>query len=189
MALGQVGDDHGQGRLAGAGGTPEEDGRKQAVGFDCPPQQLAGTDDVLLTEELFQRARAHTGGEGSFVSHPVVHGVGEEVQSGSAPKSIKDHMLDLAFQPWQIMLDNLPHNFLVDSEIMMRQAITGSCHISPRNIQMLAFKFIRQILGCLANHLEISNDRILCLMVTGIFVPVHARGVFQDVIDRLLDIQ
>ena len=79
MGPGQVGDDHGQGGLAGAGRAPQDDGGEQAVGLDSAAQQLAGAEDILLPDELVQGAEAHAGGEGGFGAHAGFVGVGEEV--------------------------------------------------------------------------------------------------------------
>ena len=73
------GDHLGQRGLAGAGRAKEDDRRKQAVGFDRPPQQPPRPDDMLLPDELIQRARAHARRQRRFVFHPVIHRVGEEI--------------------------------------------------------------------------------------------------------------
>ena len=82
MGLGLVGDDLGQGGLAGAGRPPQDDGREQPVGLDGAPQQLAGADDLLLPDELVQRARAHAGGQRGLGIHAFLHGMVEEVGHG-----------------------------------------------------------------------------------------------------------
>ena len=58
VAAGGVGDDARQGRLAGARRTVE-DHRAELVRLDGPAQQAARADDVLLADELVQRARPH----------------------------------------------------------------------------------------------------------------------------------
>ena len=60
-----VGDDARQRGLAGAGRPVEDDGA-ELVGLDRAAQQPARPDDVLLADELVERARAHPGGEGRF---------------------------------------------------------------------------------------------------------------------------
>ena len=57
-ALGVVGDDVGQGRLAGAG-RAVEDQRREPVGEQHPAKQLAFAEEVLLADELVERARPH----------------------------------------------------------------------------------------------------------------------------------
>ena len=57
-----VGDDARQRGLAGAG-RPVEDHRAELVGLDRAAQQPARPHDVLLADELVQRARAHPGGK------------------------------------------------------------------------------------------------------------------------------
>ncbi len=79
MAAGLVGDDHRQCGFTGAGRTSQDDGRKQTIGFYGAAQQFAWPQDLLLPDKLIQGARAHPGGERRFGSHPVMHGVGEEV--------------------------------------------------------------------------------------------------------------
>ena len=82
MGLGLVGDDLGQGGLAGAGRAPQDDGGEQPVGLDGAPQELAGADDLLLADELVQGARAHAGGQRGFGVHAFLHGVVKEVGHG-----------------------------------------------------------------------------------------------------------
>ena len=62
VALGLPGHDACQGRLAGAGRTPQDDGR-QLVGLDTLAQNTTGSDDVLLPNEIVEGARSHPGGQ------------------------------------------------------------------------------------------------------------------------------
>ncbi len=64
------GDHAGQGGLAGAGRAPE-DHRVQTVMLDRLAQRAAGTEDVLLTGEFIEIARAHAIGQ-----RPVIRAVG-----------------------------------------------------------------------------------------------------------------
>ena len=57
-----VGDDVGQGRLAGAG-RAVEDQRAEPVGREQPAEQLAGAEEVLLADELVERPRPHARGQ------------------------------------------------------------------------------------------------------------------------------
>ena len=59
---GGAGHEAGDGRLAGAGRTPEHD-RRQPVGLDQHPQRPAGPEQVLLAEHLVERARPQAGRE------------------------------------------------------------------------------------------------------------------------------
>ena len=62
LEAGAAGDDPGEGRLAAAG-RPPEDHRGNAVLLDHPAEGLAGAEEVLLSEELLEGARAHPVGE------------------------------------------------------------------------------------------------------------------------------
>ncbi len=55
-------DQLGERRLAGSGGTVEDEGA-DAVGLEHPPQQLPFAEEVLLTGELVESPRPHAGGE------------------------------------------------------------------------------------------------------------------------------
>ncbi len=61
-----VGDDARQRGLAGAG-RPVEDHRAELVGLNRATQEAAWPHDVLLADELVQRARPHPGGERRFL--------------------------------------------------------------------------------------------------------------------------
>ena len=61
-ALGRAGDGERQRRLAGARRTPE-DRRRQAVLLDEAAQRLAGSDEVVLADDLVDRARPEPGGQ------------------------------------------------------------------------------------------------------------------------------
>jgi hypothetical protein len=63
VGIGLGGDDAGEGGLAGAGRTPEDD-RGQLSGFDEAPQQAAGAHEVLLTHVVVEAAGTHARGEG-----------------------------------------------------------------------------------------------------------------------------
>ena len=73
-ALGGQRDDVGQRRLAGAGRAAEHQ-RHRLVGLDQPPQRRAGAEQVLLADDLVERARPHrtaSGAPGSTGGWPVV---------------------------------------------------------------------------------------------------------------------
>ena len=62
VGVGHAGDDLGQRGLADAG-WPPEDKRAGVVALDLDAQGLAGAKDVLLSDELVERAGAHALGE------------------------------------------------------------------------------------------------------------------------------
>jgi hypothetical protein len=61
-----IGDDARQCGLAGAGGAVEDD-RGELIGLDGAAQQPPRPYDVLLTDELVQRARPHPRGQGRLL--------------------------------------------------------------------------------------------------------------------------
>lgn len=65
---GGSGDHAGEGGFARSGWSVENEGG-EAVGFDGPPEEFAGSENVLLSRDLFEAAGAHAGGEG-FVLGP-----------------------------------------------------------------------------------------------------------------------
>ncbi len=62
LRAGQAGDDLRQRSLAGAG-RPPEDQRAQVVALNLRPQRLAWRDQMLLPDELIERARTHAVGQ------------------------------------------------------------------------------------------------------------------------------
>jgi len=58
LRLRHVGDDARQRRLAGAGRSPQDD-RLQEVALDCLAQRLAGSKNVVLTDDLIEGTRAN----------------------------------------------------------------------------------------------------------------------------------
>ncbi len=62
MRIGHARDDFGQRGFTGAGRSPE-DQRRNVVRFDCAAQRMAFSNDVLLTDELVERARPHARGK------------------------------------------------------------------------------------------------------------------------------
>jgi hypothetical protein len=60
--LGLQGDDLGQRRLAGAR-RAVEDRAGEAIGVEKSAEELAGAEEVLLTDELFESAGSHADGE------------------------------------------------------------------------------------------------------------------------------
>ena len=59
---GGAGDEAGDGGLAGAGRAPE-DHRREPVGLDQDPQRLPGPEQVLLADDLVERAGPQAGRE------------------------------------------------------------------------------------------------------------------------------
>jgi len=88
---GAVGDDHGQGGLACAGRTPEDDGREEAVGFDGPAQQPSFAHDVFLPHKLFQPTRSHPRCQGSLALDLFLATVFKEVHSLLGPSLVAAH--------------------------------------------------------------------------------------------------
>ena len=81
-----VGDDARQRRLAGARRSPEDD-RLQAIALDRFAQRLAGREQLLLADELVERARTHALGERRQVDRSAgLAGrvVGEQIHQGSS---------------------------------------------------------------------------------------------------------
>ena len=58
-----VGEQAGDGGLAGAGRAPEDD-RREAASGDHPPDRALGAGEVFLSHDLIERARAQAIGEG-----------------------------------------------------------------------------------------------------------------------------
>ena len=62
LGVGHARDDLGEGGFADSGRAPEEQ-RAGIVALDLDPQRLAGRENVLLSDELIQAARAHAIGQ------------------------------------------------------------------------------------------------------------------------------
>ena len=69
-SLGGLGDDLGQCGLAHAGRTPEDHGTG-VVALDLHAERFAGADEVLLSEQFLQTARAHPLGQGRDAERPT----------------------------------------------------------------------------------------------------------------------
>ena len=79
--LGGVAGDHpGEGGLAGAG-RPPEDHRRQPVGLDQHPQRLAGADQVVLADDVVERAGPEPVGQRRPAGELVLDRGGEQVVS------------------------------------------------------------------------------------------------------------
>ncbi len=78
---GGVGQQAGQGGLAGAGGAPQ-DRRPDPVGLGQQAQGGTGADEVLLAHDLIEGAGAETGCQRRLALEAAVGGVGEEAQGG-----------------------------------------------------------------------------------------------------------
>ncbi len=83
---GGVGQEPGQGGLAGAGGPPQ-DRRADPVRLGQAAQRRAGADEVLLAHDLVEGAGAEAGGQGGLAPEAAVGGVGEEAHPGPAARS------------------------------------------------------------------------------------------------------
>ena len=74
--VGERGDDLGEGGFAGAGRAPEDHGGGVVV-LDREPQRLAGAEQMLLADELFERVRAHALGQRSVAEGGCGAAIGE----------------------------------------------------------------------------------------------------------------
>ena len=75
---GGAGHEAGDGRLAGAGRSPE-DHRRQAVGLDQDAQRTAGAEQVLLADDVVEGARPQAGGQRGAALQALRHRGAEEV--------------------------------------------------------------------------------------------------------------
>ena len=73
-----LGDDASDRGLTGAG-RPEEDHRGRPILFDREPERRARAQDVLLSDELLERARSQADREGRVLQLAILRGLGEEV--------------------------------------------------------------------------------------------------------------
>ena len=89
VRAGAVGDHLRQRGLAGSGRSPQDDGRKEAVGLDGAAQEFPGSDYMLLPDILLQGARAHTGGKRCLAAHLLLHGMVKEVWHGRDYKAFR----------------------------------------------------------------------------------------------------
>ena len=80
-----LGDDVGQGGLAGAG-RAVEDQRAEPVGLEQAAQQLAGAEEVLLADELVEGARPHARGQRLGLAEVGVTRLAEEVDGRGLPR-------------------------------------------------------------------------------------------------------
>ena len=83
LGAGGVGDDAGQGGLAGAG-RPMEYQRGKAVRLNGPPQQPARAKHMALTDEFLQRAGAHARGQGGLALKNGLPGLIEQIHPGAS---------------------------------------------------------------------------------------------------------
>jgi hypothetical protein len=118
--------------------------------------------------------------------HPVLHGVGKEVQSRIPGRKSTDHLGDLMFELWQVLLDDLPNDFLIYPKIVVNEAVACSGHIAPGNRRILIAEFIGQAFRCFTKYFQISDNCILCLVISKIIIPSHAIRVFQGTVNRIL---
>jgi len=118
--------------------------------------------------------------------HPVLHGVGKEVQSRIPGRKSTDHLGDLMFELWQVLLDDLPNDFLIYPKIVVNEAFACSGHIAPGNRRILIAEFIGQAFRCFTKYFQISDNCILCLVISKIIIPSHDIRVFQGTVNRIL---
>ena len=85
--VGGVGDDPRQRRLAGAR-RPVEDHRVRLAGLDRRPQARSGAEQVLLADQLVERARAHPHREGGSAAGTGVRAVSSAASPASKSRSL-----------------------------------------------------------------------------------------------------
>lgn len=78
LGAGRAGDDLRQGGFADAGRAVEDEAL-ESVGLDHPPEELAGADKVLLSDEFVESARAHTLSQRGGLLNSLAEAVVEKV--------------------------------------------------------------------------------------------------------------
>ena len=62
----------------------------------------------------------------------------------------------------------ISHEYLgIDAEILVDEDIAESCYLLPRHVGLSGSDVLRKALDRLANHLEITDARVLRLLVPG----------------------
>ena len=82
------GDEPGDGRLAGAGRTPDDD-RREPVRLDEHPQRLRRPEQVLLPDDLVERPRPQPRRERRLPRQPLLHRRSKQIRTPSHPARLR----------------------------------------------------------------------------------------------------
>jgi hypothetical protein len=66
-------------------------------------------------------------------------------------------------QSGEISLGELPHDGCGDIFVVVPQYIADTRNLSPRNVRMTSFQFVRQVVACLGNDLDTALNKPLRL--------------------------
>jgi len=86
MTPGGIGDELGERGLAGAGRTPQDDGREEFIGFGGRAQKFALRGDAFLPDKFLEGARPHARRQRRTALQAFLHRVVESIrQAGIHP--------------------------------------------------------------------------------------------------------
>jgi hypothetical protein len=86
----------------------------------------------------------------------------------TTPTLLFQQIVDLLFQPWEIILNGRPDYFQIDKGILMDRYVAHAAHLRPRKLGMLVDEVwggAVDLVHGLADDLDIADNRVLDLPV------------------------
>jgi hypothetical protein len=95
---------------------------------------------------------------------------------------------NLALEVRELVLDNVPDDPCIDSEVVVDENVAQTRDLAPLNVGLLFRHFFGKLLDCFANDFEVSHDGIKPKLIRGKTFLVEVDDVYVDSPDRLKDI-
>ena len=125
--LGAAGDRERQRRLAGAG-WPPEDRARQAVLLDQSTQRLALADQVLLTDDIVERARSQASRQRSLAAQKILGGGAEQIVVIATP----EHTFVRSAPPLDDVIDQPARRDPLPRDELACRRVSVGCGATPR---------------------------------------------------------
>ena len=88
----------------------------------------------------------------------------------------------------QIMLDNFPDDFKIQTKVIVNNSVPQSCDLRPGDFGMIVPEFFRQLPGSFADYFQIAGDTIYDELISEKRVMIHLRGVTANLLNSQHDV-
>jgi len=95
---------------------------------------------------------------------------------------------DLLLELWQIVLDDLPDDFKIQTKVVVNNSVSQSGNLRPGNLCVNALELFRQLAGSFADYFQIAGDAIDHELISEKCIVIHLRRVTANLLNSQLDV-
>jgi hypothetical protein len=84
---------------------------------------------------------------------------------------------DLLLELGQIVLDDLPDDFKIQTKVVVNNSVSQSGNLRPGNLCVNALELFRQLAGSFADYFQIAGDTVYDEFISKKRLMIHFGGV------------